>query len=130
MTSVPLRSQYGTIQFSSAHQVRSFQEKPIIRDYWINAGFFVFERRSFEFWEGWNLEAQVLPRLAQLGFLYTYLHEGFWKSMDTSKDQQEMEAIFKGGEPPWMQADMTVRTDLAGAQPEKQDRKAAFASGS
>src|SRR6266516_5606320 len=28
VTSVPLRSQYDTIQFSSSHQVCSFQEKP------------------------------------------------------------------------------------------------------
>jgi len=39
--------------------------------------------------------------LAKHGVLYTYLHEGFWKSMDTSKDQQEMEKVHNGA-PPWM----------------------------
>jgi hypothetical protein len=43
--------------------------------------------------------------------LYTHLHEGFWKSMDTSKDQQEMEAIHNGGNPPW--ADIAARTLVA-----------------
>jgi glucose-1-phosphate cytidylyltransferase len=103
LTSVPLRSQYGTIQFSGGHQVHTFHEKPVIRDYWINAGFFVFEKRCFQFWKGRNLESQVLPHLAELGILYTYPHEGFWKSMDTSKDQQEMEAIHRAGNPPWLQ---------------------------
>ncbi len=52
-------------------------------------------------WEGANLERDVLPRLASAGELYTYLHDGFWKSMDTSKDQQELEEIFNGGDAPW-----------------------------
>ena len=54
-------------------------------------------------WRGQNLETHVLPDLASRGVLYTYLHEGFWKSMDTSKDQQELEALHTGITPPWMQ---------------------------
>jgi len=102
VTSVPLRSQYGTVNFTPEGKVYAFQEKPTIRDYWINAGFFVFEKRAFDLWEGQNLENEVLPKLASEGVLYTYLHEGFWKSMDTSKDQQEFEVILAGGEAPWM----------------------------
>jgi len=101
VTSVPLRSQYGTVIFSDEQRVTHFREKPLIRDYWINAGFFVFEKKAFNLWEGQNLEVEVLPNLAKHGVLYTYLHEGFWKSMDTSKDQQEMEKVHNGA-PPWM----------------------------
>ena len=103
VTSVPLRSQYGTVHFTGEQQVTSFREKPTIRDYWINAGFFVFEKSVFRNWEGRNLETNVLPKLADRGVLYTYLHEGFWKSMDTSKDQQEMENVAGGAVPPWME---------------------------
>lgn len=103
VTSVPLRSQYGTVTFSQERQVQAFQEKPTIRDYWINAGFFVFEKAAFDHWHGANLESEVLPRLAKGGSLYTYLHEGFWKSMDTSKDQQEFETILGSGAAPWME---------------------------
>jgi len=127
LTSVPLRSQYGTIHFSRGHQVQSFREKPIIRDYWINAGFFAFEKRCFQFWKGHNLESNVLPHFANLGLLYTYPHEGFWKSMDTSKDQQEMEAIYREGEPPWLQP----HTPILPEHPEltgREERKA-FAAG-
>lgn len=102
VTSVPLRSQYGTVNFDSERKVYAFQEKPTIRDYWINAGFFVFEKRAYDLWDGMNLENQVLPKLAEAGVLYTHLHEGFWKSMDTSKDQQEFENILANGEAPWM----------------------------
>jgi glucose-1-phosphate cytidylyltransferase len=130
VTSVPLRSQYGTIHFSSTNQVRNFQEKPVIRDYWINAGFFAFEKKSLEFWEGSNLESQVLPHLAKLGHLYTYLHEGFWKSMDTSKDQHEMETIFKAGEPPWMRTEDVTRAEQVQPLEVVETLKTAYASGS
>jgi glucose-1-phosphate cytidylyltransferase len=102
VTSVPLRSQYGTVRFTEGRQVQAFEEKPTIRDYWINAGFFVFEKAAFDHWHGANLENEVLPKLAKRGALYTYLHGGFWKSMDTSKDQQEFETILGSGSAPWM----------------------------
>jgi len=114
VTSVPLRSQYGTVHFTEERKVRSFQEKPTIRDYWINAGFFVFEKSVFDQWEGKNLENHVLPALARRGVLYTYLHEGFWKSMDTSKDQQEFENILGNGEAPWMQFERAAFRQAAG----------------
>lgn len=101
VTAVPLRSQYGTLQFDESGRVRSFTEKPVIKDQWINAGFFVFEKAGMAGWTGPNLEAEVLPELALRGQLYTYRHHGFWKSMDTSKDQQEMERLGEQGEPPW-----------------------------
>ncbi|HVZ17884.1 MAG TPA: sugar phosphate nucleotidyltransferase [Terriglobales bacterium] len=103
VTSVPLRSQYGTVHFSDDGRVTRFEEKPVVRDYWINAGFFVFERRVFEESNGQNLEQNVLPPLAASGEMYTYLHTGFWKSMDTGKDQQEFESILRRGAAPWME---------------------------
>lgn len=99
VTSVPLRSQYGTLEFTGDNRVERFQEKPTIRNCWINAGYFVFEKRAFDLWRGQNLETDVLPYLAQQGVLYTYLHDGFWKSMDTSKDQQELDRLRTEGAP-------------------------------
>ena len=103
LTSVPLRSQYGTVHFDTRGQVERFEEKPVIEDRLINAGFFVFEKEVFHHWSGTNLESHVFPHLAQKGELYTYRHSGFWKSMDTSKDQQQLEEILASaaGEAPW-----------------------------
>jgi glucose-1-phosphate cytidylyltransferase len=102
LTSVPLRSQYGTVDFTTENRIERFQEKPTIANCWINAGYFVFEKRAFDFWRGQNLETDVLPYLAEQGVLYTYVHDGFWKSMDTSKDQQELDHLRSLGAPPWM----------------------------
>ena len=63
----PLRSQYGLVVFDENDKVRRFEEKPLIRDYWINAGFFVFEKHAFEQWHGHNLEQEVLPDFARRG---------------------------------------------------------------
>jgi glucose-1-phosphate cytidylyltransferase len=101
VTAVPLRSQYGTLHFDDAGRVDRFTEKPVIRDSWINAGFFVFNKQVAQHWSGNSLESEVLPHLASRGELYTYLHHGFWKSMDTSKDQQEMERLAESGAEPW-----------------------------
>jgi glucose-1-phosphate cytidylyltransferase len=93
LTSVPLQSQYGTVEFDEHNRVTGFREKPRLTSHWINAGFFVMEKCVFEHWEGGNLEREVYPRLQTKGLLYTYRHDGFFKSMDTYKDQQEMEEI-------------------------------------
>lgn len=98
VTTVPLRSQYGTVVTDEAGRVVSFREKPVIADQWINAGFFVFEPQVFDHWTGTNLEQHVLPSLAARGALHAYRHRGFWKSMDTTKDQQELEALMRSGE--------------------------------
>ena len=113
VTSVPLYSQYGTMVFDADKKVTEFREKPVLRDYWINAGFMVFEKEAFDMWEGQNLECEVLPNLARKGVLYTYQHEGFWKSMDTSKDQQELEKLYHNGRAPWVMQTEQARAATA-----------------
>lgn len=101
VTTVPLPSQYGTVVFDDDGRVSAFREKPVLREHWINAGFFVFEPEVFDHWEGQNLEGEVLPNLVRSGGLYNYQHEGFWKSMDTSKDQADLERLYKEGIASW-----------------------------
>jgi glucose-1-phosphate cytidylyltransferase len=102
LTTVPLRSQYGLVVFDENRRVQRFEEKPIVKDYWINAGFFVFEKQALLEWSGRNLEQEVLPLFAHRDALQVYEHTGFWKSMDTSKDQQELERLFVGRTAPWI----------------------------
>jgi len=101
ITTVPLRSQYGLIVFDKNRKIQRFSEKPLVKDYWINAGFMVFEKRALQEWNGHNLEQDVLPYFAQHDLIYVHKHMGFWKSMDTSKDQQELEDLNQGHTPPW-----------------------------
>lgn len=96
MTAVRLRSQYGIVRFREDNGlVTHFEEKPIIPDRWINAGFFVMDSTAFDYWQGTNLERDVLPGLADRNELYIYRHRGFWRSMDTHKDQQELTPLWQ-----------------------------------
>jgi glucose-1-phosphate cytidylyltransferase len=104
LTTVPLPSQYGTIEFDSDGKVARFREKPRLPDHRINAGFFVFDRRVYDLWWGEDLERQTLPHLAGLGELCAYPHEGFWKSADTYKDTQDLAALWAEGAP-WLLGD-------------------------
>jgi len=102
VTTVPLPSQYGTLDLGDDDRVRGFHEKPVLRDHWINAGFFVLDRVVFDDWPGPDLERDVLPALAADGRLRAYRHHGFWKSMDTQKDVAEMGRLATEGGSPWL----------------------------
>lgn len=94
MTAAPLRSQYGILKSDGEGRIQEFVEKPTLREYWINAGFFVFERSAIAETAGANLERDILPQLARQQMLRVYRHDGFWRSMDTHKDQQELDSLW------------------------------------
>jgi glucose-1-phosphate cytidylyltransferase len=104
LTTVPLPSQYGTIDLDGDGRVREFREKPRLPDHIINAGFFVLDSRVMEHWPepGEDLEREVLPALGARDELFAFRHLGFWKSMDTYKDAVELGTLCSDGEPPWL----------------------------
>jgi glucose-1-phosphate cytidylyltransferase len=102
MTCVPLYSQYGVVDIETDGKVARIREKPIMREHWMNAGYFVFDRAVFDHWQGNDLEREVLPALVAEGHAYAYKHNGFWKSMDSFKDQQEFDELIEGGVIPWV----------------------------
>ena len=109
MTGVRLRSQYGIVGFNDDGLIMHFEEKPVIPDRWINAGFFVFDERAFDLWSGTNLERDVLPGLAREDQIFLYQHEGFWRSMDTYKDQQELTPLWEEFAPRYREATSRAR---------------------
>jgi glucose-1-phosphate cytidylyltransferase len=101
VTAVPLPSQYGTLDIDERGGVRGFKEKPRLFDHWINAGFFVLEPAVLAV-AGADLEREVLPSLALSGDLHVYRHTGFWRSLDTLKDQLELDQLAaSSARPPW-----------------------------
>ena len=61
----------------------------------------MFDKEVFDHWEGKNMESEVIPHLVEKGLVYTYQHDGFFKSLDSYKDQREFEGIMKDGDLPW-----------------------------
>ena len=104
LTTVPLPSQYGTIDVDDDGRIRCFREKPRLPDHRINAGFFVMDARVVDLWpdQGEDLERDVLPGLGAKGELFAFHHPGFWKSMDTYKDACDLTALCTDRTGPWL----------------------------
>jgi len=79
--------------------ISSFIEKPQSSE-WVNAGFFVFDRRVAEVCGGTMLET-TLRDLVGMDQLVAYRHEGFFASCDTSKDLAELNQLWNEGDAPW-----------------------------
>ena len=68
----------------------------------INGGFFIFREEIFDhIREGEELVREPFHRLVDARRLIAYQHDGFWMSMDTFKDRQQLEEIHAGGNAPW-----------------------------
>jgi glucose-1-phosphate cytidylyltransferase len=68
----------------------------------INGGYFAFRREIFDhIHDGEELVAEPFQRLIAERRLVAYQYEGFWRSMDTFKDRQQLEEIYARGNAPW-----------------------------
>ena len=89
----------GVLTTDAKGRVTSFTEKPIVND-WINAGFFVFNTAIFACIDpSENIEYSLFENLLKTKNLAAYRHDGFWKSMDTFKNQ-ELNDMWKQGKAP------------------------------
>lgn len=69
---------------------------------WFNAGYFIFRREIFDYIHpGDELVQEPFQRLIEKRALHAYRFDGFWKAMDTFKDQQELDARLQTGDTPW-----------------------------
>jgi glucose-1-phosphate cytidylyltransferase len=95
-------SRFGILDINQSKQVKNFIEKPK-SDAWASAGFFVFERKIFDYLDDDQcvLEREPLERLAEQGQLMAYNHEGFFYAMDTYREYQLLNELWRSGEAPW-----------------------------
>lgn len=104
LTAVHPRLPFGLVTFSgNGSRAAGFEEKPLLKDMWINSGFFVVEPRALDYVDGddqpW--EGEPMTRLAGEGQLAAFKHEGFWQCMDAPRDRQLLEDFWRGGHAPW-----------------------------
>jgi len=103
MTTVQPSGRFGAVDIDESSQINAFVEKPRGDGAWINAGFFVFEPKIFDYIEGDStvLERQPLEGLARDGQMSAFKHDGFWKPMDTLREKLEFEELWASGKAPW-----------------------------
>jgi len=96
IAAVPLNSPYGIIQIENGF-ARGFREKPVLRDYWINAGVYCLSSKILDLLpDNGNIEAKTMPELAKEGKLRVTKYDDVnWRSVDTYKDIEESEKQFE-----------------------------------
>ncbi|MEJ2771937.1 MULTISPECIES: nucleotidyltransferase family protein [unclassified Stygiolobus] len=91
---VPLRSPFGIVKVDSKGNIIQFVEKPVLKDFWINAGIYSMNSEIFEYLpEKGDIEKETFPLLAQKGLLKGITFDDvYWRSIDTLKDYEEANA--------------------------------------
>lgn len=103
VTGVRPSARYGVLR-TQGRQVTGFAEKPEGVEAFINGGFMVMDARVFEHLTDEPLafvEDTLLPALAHLGAVSVFPHPGFWMAMDTYRDFDALNRMWRSGDPPW-----------------------------
>ena len=100
MTAVHPSARFGELKLKG-DMVTKFEEKPQLREGWINGGFFVMEPEFIDLISGDEtmLEREPLEKVTELKELMAYRHSGFWQCMDTKRDKELLEQLWADGAP-------------------------------
>ncbi len=102
VTGVRQPSRFGHLHIEN-DVVTGFMEKPEGEGGWINGGYFVLSPKVLDYIDDdetiW--EREPLERLAGEKQLMSFHHEGFWHSMDTIRDRNQLESYWNSGDAPW-----------------------------
>jgi glucose-1-phosphate cytidylyltransferase len=95
-------ARFGELDINS-NIVTSFKEKPQVTQGWINGGYFVINPDFFDLIGGDDtvLEKEPLEMAAKMGELMAFHHDGFWQCMDTKRDRDLLEDLWKTDTPHW-----------------------------
>tara|TARA_B110000977_G_scaffold201014_1_gene293667 strand:- start:3844 stop:4620 length:777 start_codon:yes stop_codon:yes gene_type:complete len=103
LTATYLPGRFGALDIHADHRITAFTEKPKGDGGMINGGFFVLSPKVIDLITNdqtiW--EREPLEMLAKSNNLKAFQHEGFWQPMDTLRDKNHLEELWKSGEAPW-----------------------------
>lgn len=99
ITGVHPRSKYGLLRVDKHSKVTQFIEKPSLTQ-WVNGGFMIFKKKFFNYLRPNEFEHKAIHRLVTDSQLSMYLHDGFWHSMDTYADVENLNKFWISG-PKW-----------------------------
>ena len=103
VTAVIPSARFGALNIKG-HKVKTFSEKPQSGEGWINGGFFCFKNSIFNFIKNDNsvLEEKPLENLAKKNNLLAFKHKKFWQCMDTKRDCDLLNKLWKLRKNPWL----------------------------
>lgn len=103
MTGVHPSSRFGELVIKD-NRVIKFHEKPQVSEGLINGGFFMFNKTFFSYLredDNCYLEKEPLDNLTAGGELMVYPHNGFWQCVDTYRELELLNNLWKSPNPPW-----------------------------
>lgn len=99
VTGIHPKSKYGLVNPNEHNVITQFTEKPRLRD-WTNGGFMVLHKDFLRYCKPNQMIEEALIDASSDGKIAMYPHEGFWHSMDTYKDKEDLEKLWKA-DPKW-----------------------------
>ena len=97
-------SRFGEL-FIEGDIVSSFEEKPQMKKGFINGGFFVFNRKLFNYLEDkedCDLEFGALQKIAKTGEMRAFKHNDFWQCMANISAKNLVNELYKKGKDVWL----------------------------
>ena len=103
VTTVRPPSRFGVLHVDDDGHVEQFAEKPQLES-WASSGFFVFNRRVFDYLSSSPeciLEREPLEHLVRDKELVAYRHTGFFYAMDTYREYLFLNDLWETAQAPW-----------------------------
>lgn len=103
VTAVHPPVRFGELELKQ-NNVRNFAEKKQVKSSWISGGFFIFNKKIFNYLKNDRtiLETSPMQKLTKSKNLFAYKHEGFWQCMDTLREKKLLEDLLEKNKAPWI----------------------------
>lgn len=102
LSAVQSPGRFGSLNITG-NNVGEFVEKPKGDGVWVNGGFFVVNKKVFNYLTAdddvWELD--VLKKLASQNQLHAFKHDSFWQPMDTLREKKYLEELWASGNALW-----------------------------
>ncbi len=102
LSAVKPPARFGEI-FVKKNLITNFKEKPQLQKGWINGGFFVVNKRIFNFLDNRNVmfEREPMNKVIKTKKIFAYKHRGFWMCVDNLRDLENLKEYLKKNPSPW-----------------------------
>ena len=105
LTAIQPGGRFGVLEIDGENSITRFKEKMKEDGGWINGGFMVLGPEIFDYIPNMDnavFENETLEKLAEIGQINAFKHNGFWQCMDTQRDKYQLDQLVESGKAPWM----------------------------
>lgn len=103
LTGIQPEGRFGVLDIDENNNIKSFREKDKEDAGWINGGYMVCGPDIFNYIEGDKtvFEKEPLEGVINKNKLFVFKHHGFWQCMDTLREKERLEYLWKSNLAPW-----------------------------